>query len=147
MPFTTVAAIHGSCLGGGLELALACDYRVSSDAAETFLGLPETQLGIIPGFGGTQRLPRLVGLLESVRMITCEGSKNLDRSSLRRVQTPQVFRSELIKEAYERADTAAFTDDASVFESLHGQLTLVPGNPENIKITNAGDLELASLII
>ncbi|MCK5352616.1 enoyl-CoA hydratase/isomerase family protein, partial [bacterium] len=70
LPFTTVAAIHGSCLGGGLELALACKHRVASDAPETFLGLPETQLGIIPGFGGTQRLPRLVGLLESVRMIT-----------------------------------------------------------------------------
>jgi 3-hydroxyacyl-CoA dehydrogenase/enoyl-CoA hydratase/3-hydroxybutyryl-CoA epimerase len=70
LPSTTVAAIHGSCLGGGLELALSCDHRVASDAAETFLGLPETQLGIIPGFGGTQRLPRLVGLLESVRMIT-----------------------------------------------------------------------------
>ncbi len=70
LPVVTVAAIHGSCLGGGLELALACDRRVASDAPETFLGLPETQLGIIPGFGGTQRLPRLVGLLESVRMIT-----------------------------------------------------------------------------
>ncbi len=70
LPSTTVAAIHGSCLGGGLELALSCDHRVASDAAETFLGQPETQLGIIPGFGGTQRLPRLVGLLESVRMIT-----------------------------------------------------------------------------
>jgi 3-hydroxyacyl-CoA dehydrogenase/enoyl-CoA hydratase/3-hydroxybutyryl-CoA epimerase len=70
LPSTTVAAIHGSCLGGGLELALSCDHRVASDVPETFLGLPETQLGIIPGFGGTQRLPRLVGLLESVRMIT-----------------------------------------------------------------------------
>lgn len=70
LPFTTVAAIHGSCLGGGMELALACNHRVASDDPGTFLGLPETQLGIIPGFGGTQRLPRLVGLLESVRMIT-----------------------------------------------------------------------------
>jgi len=70
LPLATVAAIHGSCLGGGLELALACDHRVASDAPETFLGLPETQLGIIPGFGGTQRLPRLVGLVEAVRMIT-----------------------------------------------------------------------------
>ncbi len=70
LPFRTVAAIHGSCLGGGLELALACDSRVASDSPETFLGLPETRLGIIPGFGGTQRLPRLVGLPEAVRMIT-----------------------------------------------------------------------------
>lgn len=70
LPFPTVAAIDGSCLGGGLEMALACDYRVITDSTGTFLGLPETQLGIIPGFGGTQRLPRLVGITEGIRMIT-----------------------------------------------------------------------------
>jgi 3-hydroxyacyl-CoA dehydrogenase/enoyl-CoA hydratase/3-hydroxybutyryl-CoA epimerase len=57
-----VAAIHGACLGGGLELALACGYRVASDDPKTALGNPEVQLGLIPGAGGTQRLPRLVGL-------------------------------------------------------------------------------------
>lgn len=70
LPFPVVAAIHGACLGGGLELALACSHRVVSDSPKTFLGLPETQLGIIPGFGGTQRLPRLVGLIEALKMIT-----------------------------------------------------------------------------
>jgi 3-hydroxyacyl-CoA dehydrogenase/enoyl-CoA hydratase/3-hydroxybutyryl-CoA epimerase len=69
MPFTTVAAIHGPCLGGGLELALACDYRISSDADITRLGLPEVQLGLLPGSGGTQRLPRLIGLLASLDII------------------------------------------------------------------------------
>ena len=57
-----VAAIHGSCLGGGLELALACHGRVCSDHPKTKLGLPEVQLGLLPGAGGTQRLPRLVGI-------------------------------------------------------------------------------------
>jgi 3-hydroxyacyl-CoA dehydrogenase/enoyl-CoA hydratase/3-hydroxybutyryl-CoA epimerase len=70
LPFPTVAAINGSCLGGGTELALACDYRIITDDSRSFLGLPETQLGIIPGFGGTQRLPRLVGLPEALRIIT-----------------------------------------------------------------------------
>jgi 3-hydroxyacyl-CoA dehydrogenase/enoyl-CoA hydratase/3-hydroxybutyryl-CoA epimerase len=56
-----VAAIHGACLGGGLELALACRRRVASDDARTELGLPEVKLGVIPGAGGTQRLPRLIG--------------------------------------------------------------------------------------
>ncbi|MBU0480301.1 MAG: enoyl-CoA hydratase/isomerase family protein [Proteobacteria bacterium] len=70
LPFPTVAVIDGSCLGGGTEFALACTYRVLSDNPKSFLGLPETQLGIIPGFGGTQRLPRLVGIVEAVRMIT-----------------------------------------------------------------------------
>lgn len=67
--FPTIAAINGACVGGGLELALACDYRVVSDSKKTQLGLPEVQLGIIPGFGGTQRLPRLIGLAEAMPMI------------------------------------------------------------------------------
>ncbi len=61
LPFPTVAMIHGFCLGGGLELALACRYRVAQDDGGTRLGLPEVQLGIHPGFGGTVRLPPLVG--------------------------------------------------------------------------------------
>jgi enoyl-CoA hydratase/carnithine racemase len=56
-----IAAINGSCLGGGLEWALACDYRIATDSPKTSIGLPEVQLGLIPGAGGTQRLPRLVG--------------------------------------------------------------------------------------
>lgn len=58
----TVCAIDGVCLGGGTELALACGYRIASDRKETKIGLPEVQLGILPGFGGTTRLPRLIGL-------------------------------------------------------------------------------------
>lgn len=65
----TIAVINGACLGGGLELALACQYRVGIVNKKTTLGLPEVNLGIIPGFGGTQRLPRLVGLQESLRII------------------------------------------------------------------------------
>ncbi|MCC7386297.1 MAG: fatty acid oxidation complex subunit alpha FadJ [Deltaproteobacteria bacterium] len=57
-----VAAIHGACLGGGLELALACHSRVASNDARTQLGVPEVQLGLLPGAGGTQRLPSLIGL-------------------------------------------------------------------------------------
>ncbi|MGJ8693646.1 MAG: fatty acid oxidation complex subunit alpha FadJ [Thalassotalea sp.] len=64
-----VAAIHGPCLGGGLELALACHQRVCSDDDKTVLGLPEVQLGLLPGGGGTQRLPKLVGLQKSLDMM------------------------------------------------------------------------------
>ena len=69
LPFPTVAAIDGACLGGGLELALACTYRVVSDRPKTSLGLPEVSLGIFPGWGGTQRLPRLVGLVQGLKMV------------------------------------------------------------------------------
>src|SRR5439155_16115806 len=61
--------IHGACLGGGLEFALACHYRVATDHPKTQLGLPEVQLGILPGAGGCQRLPRLIGARAALDMI------------------------------------------------------------------------------
>jgi len=61
LPCPTVAAIHGFCMGGGTEIALACRYRVASDDPSTRIGLPETQLGIFPGWGGSARLPNLIG--------------------------------------------------------------------------------------
>ena len=69
LPIPVIAAIHGACLGGGLELALACHSRICSDDAKTMLGLPEVQLGLLPGSGGTQRLPRLVGISTALDMI------------------------------------------------------------------------------
>lgn len=64
-----VAAINGSCLGGGLELALACNKRIASNEKHTIFAMPETRLGLIPGLGGTQRLPRLIGLKAALDMI------------------------------------------------------------------------------
>ncbi|HEX7937890.1 MAG TPA: enoyl-CoA hydratase-related protein, partial [Gemmatimonadaceae bacterium] len=64
-----VAAIHGACLGAGLEMSLACTYRICSDHPKTVLALPEVQLGLIPGLGGTQRLPRLIGARNALDMI------------------------------------------------------------------------------
>jgi 3-hydroxyacyl-CoA dehydrogenase/enoyl-CoA hydratase/3-hydroxybutyryl-CoA epimerase len=64
-----VAAIHGACLGAGLEMSLACAYRIATDHPKTVLALPETQLGLIPGAGGTQRLPKVVGLQVALDMI------------------------------------------------------------------------------
>src|SRR5258706_8792333 len=64
----TIAAIHGTALGGGLEVALGCHYRVAAPAAQ--VGLPEVKLGLLPGAGGTQRLPRLIGAKAALDMIT-----------------------------------------------------------------------------
>lgn len=69
LPMPTIAAINGACMGGGTEFILACDYRIASDDSSTKIGLPETQLGILPGFGGTQRLPRVIGLQASLDII------------------------------------------------------------------------------
>ncbi|GAB3482079.1 fatty acid oxidation complex subunit alpha FadB [Marinomonas epiphytica] len=72
LPYPTVAAINGIALGGGMELSLACDYRVMADSAK--IGLPETQLGIYPGWGGTVRLPRLIGADNACEWI-CGGAQ------------------------------------------------------------------------
>ena len=69
MPFPSVAVIHGHCLGGGLELAMACTYRVAREDIGTRLGLPEVKLGIHPGFAGTVRLPPLVGDLTALNLM------------------------------------------------------------------------------
>ena len=64
-----IAAIHGACLGGGFELALACDYRIATSDRATKIGLPETKLGILPAWGGSTRLPRLIGVMRALDII------------------------------------------------------------------------------
>ncbi|MDX1519773.1 MAG: 3-hydroxyacyl-CoA dehydrogenase NAD-binding domain-containing protein, partial [Gammaproteobacteria bacterium] len=79
LPVPTVALIHGFCLGGGLELALACDYRITCDDEPARIGLPEVLLGIHPGFGGTVRLIRLIGVIPAMTLMlqgrTVDGRK------------------------------------------------------------------------
>jgi 3-hydroxyacyl-CoA dehydrogenase/enoyl-CoA hydratase/3-hydroxybutyryl-CoA epimerase len=69
LPFPTIAVINGACVGGGLELALACSYRIASDAEKASIGLPEVSLGLIPAWGGCQRLPDLIGLQKALGII------------------------------------------------------------------------------
>lgn len=69
-PFVSVAAIHGACVGGGLELPLWCDYRVATNDRRTVLGLPEVKLGLVPGWAGTVRLPRIASLDVAVDLVT-----------------------------------------------------------------------------
>ncbi len=73
-----IAAVNGFALGGGLELAMACHFRVASDNAK--MGLPETTLGLIPGYGGTQRLPQLVGKGRAMEMILTAGMINAEKA-------------------------------------------------------------------
>ena len=93
----TIAAVHGVCLGGGLELALSCDFRVVSDHPKTRMGLPEVLLGILPAWGGTTRLPAVVGIQKALDMILT--GKNLDaRAALRARLADQVLPWALFRE-------------------------------------------------
>jgi 3-hydroxyacyl-CoA dehydrogenase/enoyl-CoA hydratase/3-hydroxybutyryl-CoA epimerase len=69
LPMPTVVAMNGDCLGGGMELALACTYRVAADDGSINIGLPETKIGILPGWGGTVRLPKLIGITRALPLI------------------------------------------------------------------------------
>ncbi|HUF12516.1 MAG TPA: 3-hydroxyacyl-CoA dehydrogenase NAD-binding domain-containing protein [Longimicrobiales bacterium] len=107
LPVPSVAAIDGTCLGGGTELALACTWRIASDRRETKIGLPEVRLGIIPGFGGTTRLPRLIGLPAALDLILT--GRTLDARRAQRVGLidERVHPSILLRRARELAREAA----------------------------------------
>lgn len=83
LAFPTVAAINGACLGGGTELALACDYRLMSDSPKAKIGLPEVRLGIFPAWGGSTRLPKLVGLQAALDLILT--GKQLEAKRARKI--------------------------------------------------------------
>ena len=103
-----VAAIHGACLGGGLETALACRYRIGTDHPKTILGLPEVQLGLIPGAGGTQRLPRRIGLTNALDLILTgkhvRARKALQLALIDELVHPSILRSIAIQRAREVAE-------------------------------------------
>lgn len=103
-----VAAIEGACLGGGLEFSLACAYRIAADTPKTVLALPEVQLGLIPGAGGTQRLPRKVGLQVALDMIltgkNVRAKKALQTGLVEELVHPSVLRSIAVQRARELAD-------------------------------------------
>ena len=97
----SVAAINGACLGGGLEFALACDYRIATKTSN--LGLPETKLGVIPGLGGTIRLPKLVGLSAGLKMIltgkSVDGKKALKMGLIDELVPEEILESHTLKMA------------------------------------------------
>jgi len=92
-----IAAINGFCLGGGLELALACHIRIAGDRSR--LALPEIGLGIMPGFGGTQRLPRLVGMAKAMELILTGDMISADEAKAIGLVNRVVPETEVIKEA------------------------------------------------
>ncbi len=108
LPVPTVAAIHGRCMGGGAELGLACTHRVLSDADETEVSFPEVQLGILPAWGGTTRLPRLVGLQAALKPLL-QGASLSARKAKKIGYAGEVFPAEIFREKV--ADFAARAPD------------------------------------
>lgn len=100
-----VAAVHGACLGGGLELALACHGRVASDSPKTVMGLPEVQLGLLPGGGGTQRLPKLVGIQKALDMMLTGKQLRAKQALKAGIVNDVVPESVLIRTAEEMIET------------------------------------------
>lgn len=97
LPVPTIAAIHGVCVGGGMEMALACRHRVLSDSPKTRIGLPEVMLGILPAWGGTTRLPRLVGLQAALDLLLT--GKQIGSRKARRIGfAGEVFPADLFRE-------------------------------------------------
>lgn len=93
----TIAAVNGFALGGGLELAMACHFRIASDNAK--MGLPEVSLGVIPGYGGTQRLPQLIGKGRAMEMIMTAGM----------ISAEEAFRAGLVNHVVPQAELLNFT--------------------------------------
>jgi 2-C-methyl-D-erythritol 4-phosphate cytidylyltransferase len=89
----------------------------------------------------------VIAINESIRKITDTGNQMVNRAEYVAVQTPQVFQTTSLKKAYLQEFSPAFTDDASVIESIGEKINLVPGNPENIKITLPSDLKIAELFL
>jgi 3-hydroxyacyl-CoA dehydrogenase/enoyl-CoA hydratase/3-hydroxybutyryl-CoA epimerase len=98
LPFPTIAVIDGACMGGGTELSLACTYRLATDNPRTKIALPEVNIGLFPGWGGTQRLPRLIGLQRSLDIILT--GRNLDGlSAYRKGLVDKVIPKEQVKQS------------------------------------------------
>ena len=115
-----VAAINGACLGGGLELAMACHARVCSDSNKTALGLPEVQLGLLPGSGGTQRLPLLVGVQKALDMMLT-GKQLRAKQALKAGLVDDVAPNSVLVEV---AEKLALSGKVKTGQSHHKQVTL-----------------------
>ncbi len=122
----TVAAINGACLGGGLELALACSWRIATSDDKTKLGLPEIQLGFIPGAGGTQRLPRLIGIAAALDMILTakrvDGAKALKLGLVDACVHPNILLQEAQKLALGKRPPGLIIKKALAQMALEGTL-------------------------
>ncbi|MDE6445005.1 MAG: 2-C-methyl-D-erythritol 4-phosphate cytidylyltransferase [Muribaculaceae bacterium] len=116
------------------------------DAARPLVSRQTVREGWNKAFSHGAAVP-VTPVVDSLRMLEGEGSKAVDRSRFVAVQTPQVFGSVILKDAYRKGEGGVFTDDASVVEAAGVAPVLFEGNPENIKVTNPGDIEIAEVLL
>ena len=135
-----VAAIHGACLGGGLEVALACTARVASLSEKTKLGLPEVQLGVLPALGGTQRLPRLLGVQSALELLLTgkqvDAKRALRMGLVDEVVPPAILLEVAVRLALSRAarPAAAKSTLRRLFGRAELQQLVLEGNPLGRKL-------------
>ena len=116
-PIPVIAAINGFALGGGLELAMACHFRVASDNAR--MGLPEVSLGVIPGYGGTQRLPQLVGKGKAMEMIMTGGMIDSDNALASGLINHKVPQEELLPSCKKIAAKIAANSPTAIAKAIN----------------------------
>jgi len=120
-PFVTVAAIGGICVGGGAELAIWCDRRVLADDPKTQFGFPEVKLGLMPGWGGSARTPRIVGLSNAVEMVTSGESIDADAAVLMGLATQAVLPEDLdaaaIRLVRAEQESGAYREDRKQYDA------------------------------
>ncbi|MFQ3245688.1 MAG: 3-hydroxyacyl-CoA dehydrogenase/enoyl-CoA hydratase/3-hydroxybutyryl-CoA epimerase [Arenicella sp.] len=140
LKITTVAAIDGVCLGGGLELALVFDYRIASSAKATRIGVPEVQLGVLPGGGGTTRLPRMIALPTALDLILTGKQLNAKRAKsaglVDKVVLPEVLLATAIEYAGKNKPKRAqsFTDKVMKFGPIRN-LVISKARTQTLKLT------------
>ena len=139
LSFRTVAAINGTCLGGGTELTLCCKYRIATNNTKTKIGLPETQLGFIPGWGGTIRLPRLIGIQKALDMIAGGGDVKAEKAWRLGLVDEVVDPDKLLERAEEIALGA---EPKRATQSFDFQKFLLEDNPIGRKILSDGAMKV-----
>lgn len=139
MKTPVIAAINGFALGGGLELAMACHFRIASDNAK--MGLPETSLGVIPGYGGTQRLPQLVGKGRAMEMILTAGMIDAETAKNYGLVNHVVPQSDLIEFCKGIAQKIMRNSPAAIAKAIEAiNANFIDGiNGYAIEIKNFGD--------
>lgn len=136
-----------SVINGLQEIPSGDDILVAvHDAARPVVSLGLIKRGWESGLRSGAAVP-VVPVTDSLRRLVADGSEAIDRKDYVAVQTPQVFRSSVLKDAYERTPGRIFTDDASATEAAGWKTELFEGSPDNMKVTNPGDLEVAALYL